>query len=150
MKATPAADKEKAEQQREFGRWFQDQRSRNGFRSQKAFAGLLGIHPVQLSRIETGVSGIGKETLDKAIELLKLNQIEAYEKAGILNLAKEDETPALYRTVDPRDQMMFNLERFVRLGSQFEELTVEEQEEYSRLLNPIAENIERRVKRRKK
>jgi transcriptional regulator with XRE-family HTH domain len=151
VKATPAADQEKAEQQRNFGRWFQDQRSKNGFRSQKAFAGLLGIHPVQLSRIETGASGIGKETLDKAIELLKLNQLEAYEKAGILNLAKtEDEAPSLDFTKDPDDDLRFDLEKFVRLGKDILELTLEEQQEYSRLFATIAQNVEQRVKRRKK
>lgn len=114
----------------------------------------MGISSVQLSRIETGASGIGKETLDKAIEILKLNQIEAYEKAGILNPAKievekDDDTPDLSRTVTQEERNLINVEWFLRLGGNFEELTQEEQQEYGPLLKQIAENVERRVQRRK-
>jgi len=71
-------------QRTEFGKWLQDIRQRGGHSSQKEFAKLLDVTDVQLSRIETGASGIGAETLNVAINLLKLNPLEAYKKAGLL------------------------------------------------------------------
>ena len=71
-------------QRTDFGWWLQDTRQRGGYPSQKEFARLLNVTDVQLSRIETGASGIGAETLNIAIDLLKLNPLEAYKKAGLL------------------------------------------------------------------
>lgn len=71
-------------QRSEFGKWLQDIRQRGGYASQKEFARLLDITDVQLSRIETGASGISAETLNVAIDLLKLDTLEAYKKAGLL------------------------------------------------------------------
>jgi transcriptional regulator with XRE-family HTH domain len=82
--SSPSEDEQKENRRREFGAWFQDKRMRAGHSSQKEFAALLGISDVQLSRIETGSSGIGQETLDKAIKLLKLDPREAYTKSGLL------------------------------------------------------------------
>lgn len=78
-------DTNKRDRQRaEFGKWLQDIRQRGGYPSQKEFAGLLKVTDVQLSRIETGASGISAETLNVAIDLLRLNPLEAYKKAGLL------------------------------------------------------------------
>lgn len=39
---------------------------------------------MQLNRIENGASGIGSQTLDKAITILKLDALDAYKRAGLL------------------------------------------------------------------
>lgn len=45
---------------------------------------MLDITPVQLSRIENGSSGISAGTLDKAINILGLDPLEAYMRSGLL------------------------------------------------------------------
>jgi len=67
-----------------FGKWLQGVRQKQGHSSQKEFAKLLDITDVQLSRIETGASGISAGTLNAIIDLLKLEPMEAYNKAGLL------------------------------------------------------------------
>lgn len=76
------------ERRKLFGEWFQDRRQRSGYPSAKEFAHLIGITPVQLSRIETGVSGISAETLNRAIDLLSLDLLDAYKRAGLLPALK--------------------------------------------------------------
>jgi transcriptional regulator with XRE-family HTH domain len=71
-------------QRAQFGKWLQDGRLKAGYASQKEFASLLKISDVHLSRIETGSSGISSATLDLAINWLKLDPREAYQKAGLL------------------------------------------------------------------
>jgi transcriptional regulator with XRE-family HTH domain len=68
----------------EFGKWLQGVRQKQGHSSQKEFAKLLDITDVQLSRIETGASGISSPTLNTIIDLLNLDPMEAYNKAGLL------------------------------------------------------------------
>jgi transcriptional regulator with XRE-family HTH domain len=72
------------ERRREAGQWLKSQRLRAGHDSQKHFAGMLDIHQNQLNRIENGESGISAETLDRAIALLELDALEAYERFGML------------------------------------------------------------------
>lgn len=143
-----------------FGTWLKANRKKQGFTQEglaKAANDICtGSYISSLERNQdVGKRGQpttpSKDIVDALADALGRPRDEARLAAGYApDKIENEDAPALYRTVDPKDQMMFNLERFVRLGSQFEELTLEEQEEYSRLLNPIAENIERRVKRRKK
>lgn len=81
---TPQDEQRKEGKRLEFGQWLQGQRVRAGFPLGKQFAPMIDISSVQLSRIENGTSGISAETLDKAIKLLGLNAVEAYERAGLM------------------------------------------------------------------
>ncbi len=81
---TPQGERKKEEKRLEFGQWLQSRRVKAGFPLGKQFAPMIDISSVQLSRIENGTSGISAETLDKAIELLSLNAVEAYDKAGLM------------------------------------------------------------------
>lgn len=64
-----------------FGQYLKRERERAG-KTQKEIADLAGLHPVHVSRIETGDSGIRTQTLDLLIESLGLNPGEAYSQAG--------------------------------------------------------------------
>lgn len=64
-----------------FGPWLREQRDKSG-KSRKQVATVVGIHPVQLARIESGDSGTRKDTLDALISELKLNPEETYRRAG--------------------------------------------------------------------
>lgn len=70
-------------QWKRFGSWLKQERERAG-KSQKELARLAGIHPVQISRIETGESGTKIETLDALIVALKLDKEKAYKTAGFI------------------------------------------------------------------
>lgn len=65
-----------------FGPWLREQRNKSG-KSRKHVANAVGIHPVQLARIESGDSGTRKDTLDALISELKLDPEETYKRAGL-------------------------------------------------------------------
>lgn len=67
----------------EFGPWLRSQRERSG-KTRKQVATAIGIHVVQLARIETGESGTKRDTLDALIAELSLDAKEAYIKAGFM------------------------------------------------------------------
>lgn len=67
---------------KEFGPWLRRQREMSG-KQRKWVADEIGIHPVQLARIETGESGTRKDTLDALIACLGLNAEETYIRAGL-------------------------------------------------------------------
>lgn len=66
-----------------FGPWLRSQRERAG-KPRKQVAAAIGIHAVQLARIESGESGTKRETLDALIAELSLDAKEAYIKAGFM------------------------------------------------------------------
>lgn len=68
---------------RVFGPWLRGQRERSG-KARKQVAAAVGIHAVQLARIESGESGTKRETLDALIAELSLDAKEAYIKAGFM------------------------------------------------------------------
>lgn len=75
-------DGEKTKEQ-EFGPWLRSQRERAG-KARKSVAAAIGIHTVQLARIEAGESGTRRETLDALIAELSLDPKEAYIRAGFM------------------------------------------------------------------
>lgn len=67
----------------EFGPWLRSQRELTG-KARKQVADAVGIHTVQLARIETGESGTKRDTLDALIAELSLDPKQAYIKAGFM------------------------------------------------------------------
>ena len=128
----PAAIGDTAESRRRFGNWLQRKRYQCGRASQKSFAAELGITPTQLSRIETGVSGISKATLDKAIELLGADPGEAYSLAGLT-----------YQGAFP----VLNKSRFAAMEEKYDSLPESEQAEMNLILKLVDEELERRRQR---
>lgn len=88
-------------------------------------------------------------TLNKLAGALKVPAEDLLELAGY-RVERKDESPALFFTKDPDDDLMFDLEKFMRLGKDILELTLEEQQQYSRLFETISQNVKQQVKRRKK
>ena len=126
------------EDRRHFGQWLQQARFREGFSSQKEFAKKLGITGVHLSRIENGTSGIGQETLDKAIELLKLDGDDAYRRAGYRFSGKMQ--PAASEEDEEIDALYYG----------YKQLNDEEKQELKSVMKLIARDIREKLQQRNK
>lgn len=74
-----------------FGKWIKARREREGVK-QIDLAESVGIHPVQLSRIENGVTGTRRGTLIKLAHALRLDMREAFNRAGY-DLASLQQSP---------------------------------------------------------
>jgi transcriptional regulator with XRE-family HTH domain len=61
-----------------FGKWFQAEREKTGV-SQKVAAAKAPVHVVQLSRIETGKSGVKRETLIELVEAINKISVTGYQ-----------------------------------------------------------------------
>jgi len=64
-----------------FGKWIKQNRERTGVK-QTELAEMVGIHPVQLSRIENG-AGTTRGTVIKLAHSLDLDMREAFNRAGL-------------------------------------------------------------------
>ncbi|HEX8773743.1 MAG TPA: helix-turn-helix transcriptional regulator [Pyrinomonadaceae bacterium] len=66
---------------KEFGAWIQRERELAGLK-QDQVAAKVGIHPVQLSRIENGESGTKRDTVIALACAIDINEAEALQRAG--------------------------------------------------------------------
>lgn len=66
----------------QFGKWIKGHRKQANL-NQKQVAELLDIHPVHLSRIETGTTGTSREIVSALARVLRLDMREALNKAGM-------------------------------------------------------------------
>jgi transcriptional regulator with XRE-family HTH domain len=83
-----------------FGEWIKEHRERSRLK-QVDVAQLVGIHPVQLSRIENGVTGTTRETVLALATALDLDAREALNRAGF-------DIPTLHHSVNAASRKLMD------------------------------------------
>lgn len=119
---------------KKFGPWLRRQREISG-KSRKWVADKIGVHYVQLGRIEAGESGTRKDTLDALIACLGLDAKEAYIRAGLWPQTIE-EIEAEKRERESIEETLQNASFFDRKGIRQEDRAA---------IRPLLESADRMI-----